>query len=106
MIWPFSKRQPEAEKFLALMPRLVEVVSDKWLYFSNTLVFKEDIPLKDKIAAFSVPTMEGMSENVKGLKSSPDAALFLVIALGILKSGTHTKEEIEAALGAKLPDLN
>lgn len=82
----------------------IDIVADKWLYFSKPFAFKYDFVLRDRIAAFSFPMFEILRKNVLPLRKSPDAILLIVVAKGIEKSGMHTRVEIEGALGAPLPD--
>ncbi len=89
---------------IAVLDDTIDIVADKWLYFSKTLAFKEDVVLRDRIAAFYFPMFEGLRKNVLPLRKSPDAILLIVVAKGIEKSGMQTRGEIEEALGAPLPD--
>ena len=88
---------------MAAMPELVELVSEKWLSFSRALAFKEGTPLIDKITAFAIPAIDGLRKNPE-FRNVPESMLLLTVAFGIVKSGTHTKEEVESALGTKMPD--
>ena len=101
---PRAKRASDADKVIAVFNHTIDIVTDKWLFFSKTLAFKEDVVRRDRIAAFSFPMFEGLIKNVLPLRKSPDAILLIVVAKGIEKSGTHTRGEIEEALGAPLPD--
>jgi hypothetical protein len=105
MIWPFSKREWPADRFLTLMPELIDRASEKWLYFCQTLKFKEGTPLVERITSFAIPAIDGM-KRIPELKDTPESMLLLVVALGIVRSGTHTKEEVENALGTELPEAN
>lgn len=82
----------------------VAVATEKWLYFTGTFVFKEDVPLTQRIHLFSNPMFEGLRNNFPALAKAPPAVLLLIIAKGVQNSGTHTRAQIEQALGAPLPD--
>jgi hypothetical protein len=103
-MWPFRRKSADTEKVIAVLDDTINIVAQKWRHFSTTLVFKEDVPLQERIAAFSFPMFEGIRKNVPELRKSPDAFLLIVVAKGIEKSGTHSRAEIEEALGAALPD--
>ena len=100
MIWPFRRRW--ADRLDGLLPDLIDVAAEKWLEFSRTPAFHEPGPLKDKIAFFATPAMRGLRENIRELRDCSDSMLLHTIALGIVKSGTHTKVQVEEALGRKL----
>ena len=84
------------------MPDLIEVAAEHWLAFSRTPAFLDSGPLKDKIAFFAAAAMKGLRENIPELRDVSDSALLHAIALGIIRSGTHTDAEVEQALGRKL----
>lgn len=103
-MWPFKKKKSEADEAVAVLPQTIEIVAGKWVYFCKSLPFKEDVPLIERITAFSVPMFEGIRKNVPALRKAPDALLLIIVAKGVEKSGTHTREQIEEALGAPLPE--
>jgi hypothetical protein len=86
------------------MPKAIKVAAEKWIYFCESLRFREDVPLHDRITAFYVPFSDGARSNVAALRYAPDAVLLLIVAKGIERSGTHSRPEIERALGLTLPD--
>ena len=106
MIWPFRKRSSRADGLEGLLPDLIDVAAEKWLEFSRTSGYSQAGPLKGKIAFFSVPAIRGLKENIRELRDTSDSMLVHVIALGIVKSGTHTEAEVEEALGRKLSGPN
>ena len=103
-MWPFRNRAKEAEDAIAVFDDAVAVATEKWLYFTGTFVFKEDVPLTQRIHLFSNPMFEGLRNNFPALAKAPPAVLLLIIAKGVQNSGTHTRAQIEQALGAPLPD--
>ncbi|WP_298671317.1 hypothetical protein [uncultured Sphingomonas sp.] len=100
----FGKKQSKADAAIAVMPQAIEAASEKWRFFCEKLVFKAEVPLADRIASFTVPFFQGARQNIPALKEAPDAVLLLIVAKGIERSGTHTKAQIEQALGTRLPD--
>lgn len=85
------------------MPSILQ--QRKWLFFTESLVFKPEVSLRYRIGSFAIPAKQGLQNRFAALKSAPDALLLMVVAMGVWKSGTHSREEVEAALGAQLPDL-
>ncbi|HEY5722555.1 MAG TPA: hypothetical protein VIT45_09565 [Allosphingosinicella sp.] len=87
------------------MPDAIDFAAEKWLFFTESLVFKPEVSLRYRLRSFAIPAKQGLQNNFAALKSAPDALLFMVVAMGVWKSGTHSREEVETALGAQLPDL-
>jgi hypothetical protein len=108
-MWPFRRKQKHAEQVMAVLPDAIEIVAKKWGYFLNTLMFEEEIPLRERIIMFSDPVFDGLRTNLAALESAPDSLLRLIVVKGIERSGTHTSAEIEEALGlprGKLAELD
>jgi len=103
MAWPF-KRNSKADVAIAVMDDAIEFASDKWLYFSRTLVFKDEVTLKDRIAAFLPLATEGLRGRFSALKDAPGAVVLLVVVKGVELSGTHSRAELEKSLGIEIPD--
>ena len=100
----FGKKKSKADATLSVLDDAIRFATDRWLYFCEKLPFKEDVGLAERIAAFSVPFNEGAKNNFPPLREAPDAVLFLIVAKGVEASGTHTRAQIEEALGFQLPD--
>jgi hypothetical protein len=100
----FGKKKSKADATLSVLDDAIRFATDRWLYFCEKLPFKEDVGLATRIAAFSVPFDEGAKNKFPPLRDAPDAVLLLIIAKGVQASGTHTRDEIEQALGFELPD--
>jgi len=77
--------------------------ADKWRYFCDNVPYRTEVGLADRIGAFSVPFNEGARKHIPELQNAPDGLLLMIIALGVEKSGTHSRIEIERALGVSLP---
>lgn len=95
------ERSDEEEKLL-LMDRLVDRVSRKWVYFSDTLVLKRDVSLTARIEAFKVPFLEGVRNDFPMFRDASDTFFDPMIALGIAQSGRHDIDEVGHALGLQL----
>lgn len=101
-MWPFNKKS-KAEKFLEAQDEVISIVSSQWRSFLETMPFKEDVSLEDKITAFSFPAMEGIKTNVRAMSDAPDGLLLMTIGYAIVDSRTHSQAEVEGAMGAPLP---
>jgi len=104
MMWPFRSKARDAERVIAVFDEAVALATDKWLMFSKTIVFKSEVALGERIQLFAVPMFEGLRSNYPPLKNASAAVLLLIVAKGVQKSGTHSRAEIEQALGAPLPN--
>ena len=103
-MWPFQKRKSDADRVIEIMDQAVSFACEKWLYFSQTLIFNQNVPLRDRIAAFLVPVSEGLKNKFEPLRRAPDPVILLIVAKGVEASRTHSRNEIENALGAPLPE--
>lgn len=99
MAW-FRKKSP-ADQAIEALPQAIDVAAQKWLEFQR-LPFRDDVPLEMKIMAFLVPLQDGLSK-WDAFRQSPDAIFFIIACKGVEKSGTHSTEEIERAIGLPLP---
>lgn len=105
-MWPFQQKKSAsaANEVIEQMDELIGIAQRKWEQFCTLLPFKDDVQLRDRIAAFMVPFSEGARMNVPALKRAPEAVILLIAAKGIERSGIHSREEIEEALGVQLPN--
>ena len=104
IVFGFGKKKSKADAAIAAMPQAIERAAEKWAYFCETLVFKAEVPLVARIGSFLVPFEEDVRKNMPALRDAPGAVILLVVAKGIERSGTHSRAEIEEALGFPLPD--
>lgn len=100
----FGRKRSKADATIAVMPQAIEAASEKWRFFCDQLVFTPEVLLVDRIASFSAPFFAGARQNIPALREAPDAVLLMIVAEGIERSGTHTRAEIEQALGTRFPD--
>jgi hypothetical protein len=101
----FGKRESKADAALAVMEDAIGLVTKRWRYMCETIPYKPDAPLADRIATFCIPMYEGLKNTFPTLKAAPEPFLLIVVVKGIERSGTHTAEELYGALGMPpLPD--
>jgi len=106
-MWPFGrKKKSPADIAYEMLPDLVATAAEKWLRFRRLLAFNDEVALADQIMMFSIPAIEGIRKSFPELSNSPDSFFTLVCALGVVESGTHSKAEVETALGVELPEMN
>jgi hypothetical protein len=94
----------EAERVYAVFDDAVAIAANKWLFFSKTLAFKDEVTLEERIQLFAMPMFEGLRTHFSPLAKAPAGVLLLICAKGVEKSGTHSRAEIEQALKVQLPD--
>lgn len=96
----FRKKPPKgaAEAALAVMPEAVTNAAILWDQFCRDLPFKAEVPLVDRINAFLQPYLIGARKRFPVLENSPDSMILLIVAKGIVQSGTHSNEEVAEAL--------
>ena len=82
-----------------VMDDAIKLVSERWLTFCNSVPCKAEVPLVDRITAFSFPMIEGLRETFPSLRDAPEGAVFIFIVKGIERSGTYPAAEIYDALG-------
>ena len=102
-MWPFRKKVTAADRVIEIWDNAIERAAGKWIYFSKTFVFKNGVPLRTKIIAFSVPAFEGLRNNFPPLKEAPETVLMLIVLKCIEKSRTHSRSQIETAMGITIP---
>lgn len=100
-MWPFRPQKSKADSAIEWMPRAIDVASRKWVEFQK-LPFMQDVPLGDRIYAFSIPLSQGLKQ-WKAFSEADDPFFLLIAAKGVEKAGTHSSAEIAAAL--QLPYL-
>ena len=102
-MFSFFKRKSRADKALEVMPDAIELSAKNWRIFSNQLVFKEDVPLRERIYSFHLVNEQGLKNNFKALQDAPEAITMLIAVKGMILSGDYDKETIEESLDIKIP---
>ncbi len=95
---PGPHERSDVEESTELQRKLVERVAQKWTYFEETLAFKPEVPLKERIRLFKIPLLEGIRHDFPIFRETQENELDAIIALGIDQTGTHSIFEIERAL--------
>lgn len=100
----FKKRKSKADATVAVLDDAIALAAERWKFFCDKLVFRENVDLADRIAAFMVPFEEGAAKTFPVLRGAPDGVILMIVAKGVERSGTHSRAEIERALGVPLPE--
>lgn len=100
----FGKRQSKADAAVAVLGDAIVLASERWQFVCDKVPYRADVELVDQISAFTVPFYEGARKTFPALRDAPDCLLLLVVAQGVERSGTHSRAEVEQALGVRLPD--
>lgn len=101
MLGFFKKKQkgfPSADELKRLTAAACEEVKAKWVYFNETIHFKESVPLSQKIGSFAQPIQEFFKSKYPVLLLGPTEIFWLTVFTAILESGTHPKEKVNAAI--------
>ncbi len=96
MFW--KKRKSPTEQVKADTDAIVRSLGPKWRMFCETLIFKEDVPLWQRIELFANPALEFMFQNYPSMKHAPPKLLWMMIFTAILESKTHPTEEVNTAI--------
>jgi hypothetical protein len=100
MIGLFKKRKtfPTADELRGQMARATEDIKAKWIGFHSTMHFKADVPLSLKMDTFITPIQLFFEKKYPVLAAGPAETFWLTTFTAILESGTHPKEQVNAAI--------
>jgi hypothetical protein len=96
----FKKRQPAptANDFTEISALACEDVKTKWIQFQQTVRLRADVPLSEKIDLFIQPIQQFFQNKYPVLLQGPAQIFWVTVFTAILESGTHPKEEVNAAI--------
>ena len=101
---PYSGPEMKGHEIMALLEGDIPTVSREWLRFRESSAFPKGAPLVNQVRAFFSPMAAFLKKRHESRMPVPNEILLLVILKGIERTGTHTKSQLESALGKKLPD--
>ena len=104
-MWPFNKpkKKSDADKFIEIKGKLIEMVVESWPSFYRDMPFNENVDLAAKVYSYLLTFRQGLKGTSFHQENAPDDVYFLVVLKGIEASGTHTKVELETEFKLKLP---
>lgn len=96
----FKKRDaaPSAEELKRQTGAAREDVKNKWVHFNQTVHLKADVPLSQKVDFFIKPIHQFFQSKYPVLLQGPTEIFWLTVFTAILESGTHPKDEVNAAI--------
>lgn len=96
----FKKKPPvpSADELMLLTASAREDVKAKWIHFHQTVHLKAEVPLSEKIDFFVQPVQQFFQIKYPVLLQGPSEIFWLTVFTGILESGTHSKEAVNAAI--------
>jgi hypothetical protein len=71
---------------------------DKWIHFHQTVHLAAAVPLAQKIDFFAQPLDEFIRTKYPQLLAGGSEIFWLTLVTAILESGTHPKDEVNAAI--------
>jgi exonuclease V gamma subunit len=96
----FKKRShvPTADELRSLTASARADVKGKWVQFNQTIHLSAEVPLSQKIDFFAQPVQQFFQNKYPILLVGASEIFWLTVFTAILESGTHPKEEINAAI--------
>ena len=96
MFW--KQRKTPEEQVKADTAAIIASLGPRWRYFYETLPFKDNVPLSDRIEAFATPAISSILQNYPSTKHAPNSLLWLMIFTAVRESETHSMAELNVAL--------
>lgn len=97
---PEPHERSDDEEMAELKSKLIDRVARTWAYFVETLIFKSEVSLEERIRLFKIPFIEGVRRDFPMFGDASDTEFDAMILLGIDQTGTHSIFEIQQALEA------
>ncbi len=96
----FKKRSsfPSSEELSRLSKSACSDVQSKWLHFNETVTLKSGITLAQKIDFFAQPLTQFFKKKYLQLLLGGSEIFWLTTFTAILESGTHAKQDVNAAI--------
>lgn len=88
----------DEEEMEELKRKLIDRVARKWAYFTESMIFKDEVPLAERIRAFKMPFLVGIRNDFPMFKNASDDEFDSLIAIGIDQTGTYSMVEVWHAL--------
>jgi hypothetical protein len=93
------RTKPQSEVAETLVDQAIAEVAAKWIHFTSSIHFNEEIGLADIVRSFSSPAHEFIQKKYPTL-AAQDATFWQLIFTSIAKSGTHSADVINAAIAS------
>jgi hypothetical protein len=76
----------------------VTKITDRWIYYTQTLKFKPEVKLSEIIDSFAAPVREFIRINYPIVYVAPPEMFWMILFNSIYKSQTHPSAEVNAAI--------
>ena len=86
-----------------ILDEAIGFAADRWQSSVASGTVPANINLRDQVTLFTKPFLRSLFAKFPALRPANDQVLLLVIAEGIARSDTISREKIETALGIVLP---
>ena len=93
-----KQKRPPASDLARMSDAARTEVLAKWIQFHETIHLKEDVPLAQKIDLFAQPLSQLFESKYPQLLAGGSEIFWLTIFTAVIESGTHTKEQVNAAV--------
>ena len=89
-----QERRELFERALAEMLPAANQVSERWERFSETLVFNDDVPLREQVRLFSEPLSQFFRKAYPDIASTEPVVYLTTMLIGIYLAKTHPIPEV------------
>jgi len=100
-MWPFKRRS--RGQIDDAVRDAVRLAAQQWVRFEETSGVPANIHLRDRLAYFLPDFQMVLAELLPVLRTAPEELVLLIIAEGIVASGTVSQRKVEIQLGIILP---
>jgi len=94
----FFRKNRKLSPTQELLNMAIEDVKDRWINYTQTSRFKNDVPLSENIANFAHPLAEFFKKRYLNLYQYDRSIFWYTVSMAILNSKTHPKDEVNLAL--------
>ncbi len=93
-----SKGTLSTDDLKAQMDLCASRISDKWIFFNQTMKFRPEVPLVGIIENFAIPVQEFVKNTYPALYAGGPKMFWMVMFLGLARSGVPSKEVVNRAI--------
>lgn len=96
----FKKRNSyPPEQDLAVLTRAAcRDIKEKWIYFNNTIHYKTEVPLAERIDAFAQPVSQFYRDKYPQLFVGGPQIFWIITCAAITEASTHPPDIVSAAV--------
>ena len=94
----FFKKKRELSKTEELLNMAVEDIRDRWISYTQSKRFKNDVTLSENIDNFVQPLTEFFKSRYLNLYQYDSSIFWYTVSTAILNSKTHPKYDVDSAI--------